>query len=131
MTGRLNVPGISYDFTAGDTVAIGDVCYLDSTGRMSPANASDESTSSTLIGISLENRTVGQSGEFLLHGVYTSAAHGFTVGNKIYVGLTNGEIVDVIYPLEGNILRVVGYVVSANELYIEPDKTWAEWGAGA
>jgi hypothetical protein len=120
--------GIVHSFPAGEAISVGEVCYLDSSGKMSKAVSTTDATCSTLIAISLENTALDATGEFLLHGVYVAGAHGLSVGSQVYVGTTAGTMEDTIPNTAGSIVRMIGYATSTTEIYLEPDKTWIELG---
>lgn len=135
MTGDLDMngkniltAGIAHNFTAGENLTAGDICYLDTAGKMSKAHATDATTCSTLIAVSLGSPLTGISGDFLLHGICTGAVHGFSTGDKIYVGLTPGAKSNSIPVTAGQIVRVIGYAINSTQIYLEPDKTWLELG---
>lgn len=133
MTGDLDLAGnnlrsanLVEPFTAGENISAGELCYLDTNGRMSLTNFTSEALCSTLIAIALEPLTTSQSGDFLLHGVYTGISHGCGLGCVLYAGPASGNISASQPATSGYIVRVIGYSISLTSIYLNPDKTWIE-----
>ena len=110
------------NLTAGETLAAGDLCYLDSSGEMTKADADAESSAKSLLGISVASLTSGKVGEFLIKGFYTTS--GLTSGEVLYLSPTAGAWAGSHPTDSGQISRVIGYAVTATQLFFDPDKTW-------
>ena len=102
----------------------GDLCYINSSGKMVQANATVVAAANTLLGIAQQGLVLDQVGGFLLKGF--RAAAGLTTGQILYVGTTAGEITGAPPTASGEVVRVVGYATTASELFFDPDKTWLE-----
>ena len=48
------------------------------------------------------------------------------VGNRVYVGETNGTFTHTIPSTSGDVVRVVGYALGTSKIYFNPDNTWIE-----
>lgn len=120
----LNDKGMVATFTAGVDISAGAVCRVNSSGQMVLADATSESTCSTLIALSISTLLSGESGKFLLRGFYNAGTFG--TGDVIYVDTTAGQITDYKPSSTGNIVRVLGYAISPTQIFFDPDKTWIE-----
>jgi hypothetical protein len=112
-------------FEASETVAAGDLCVLNSAGRMQKADASALATASSLLAIANEAISAVTTGEFLLYGSKTGYT-GMTIASVRYISATAGEQTETAPSTSGDMVRVVGYALSATELWFDPDKTWVE-----
>lgn len=104
----------------GQTVggSAGDLVYLSGASTWSQADASAESTCSSMLGINLSASIV------LVRGIYTTT--GLTAGAVYYASETSGEITTTAPSTSASIVRPIGYAISTTQLYIDPDKTWVE-----
>lgn len=115
--------GIIARFTAGDTLVAGDVCRLDSSGRMAKADALAEPLCNNLMALALDDLADAATGRFLLSGYHD--AEGYNSGDILYVAL-GGGITEVRPASSGSIVRVLGYAISPTQIFFDPDKTWIE-----
>lgn len=113
---------------AGTALAYGDLVYLASAdNKWELADADAESTAKPVLGICLQVAVAdGDATKILLEGQVTAEAvfPPFTVGDPVYVS-TYAGVVSVTAPSgTGDIVRIVGYGLSADELYFSPDPTY-------
>jgi len=122
--GNINIKdrGFVAPFTAGDSVTADQLCYLDTNGQMSLADASEQATVNTLLSLSLNSTSATDEGSYLLKGFVSLS--GYTPGAILYVSETSGEITETRPVTNGVFVRIVGYAVSAQEIFFDPDKTW-------
>lgn len=120
----INAKGFTEELTAGEAVSSGDLCYLKSDGKMWKADASAESTASTLLAIATESISADATGTFLINGSFTSSS--LTVGSIYYVSETAGAFTATAPTTSGSIVRIIGYAISATRLYFNPDNTYIE-----
>jgi hypothetical protein len=112
-------------FTAGETVVAGDICYLESDGKMWLALAEIDTTAQGLLGIATTGIAAEGSGSFQLKGKYTTS--GLTTGAEYFIDPSTGGDWTTTKPSATNeIVRLVGYALSTTVLYFDPDKTWTE-----
>lgn len=116
----------TFTTTASNTFAAGDVGFLASTGTVTLADASAESTCKNMLVVANEAISGGSSGTFVTRGYVTVTSHGFTVGSPLFVSETAGDLTTTAPSTTGTIVRVVGYAVDANTIFVDPDKTWVE-----
>lgn len=105
---------------SGQTVSgsNGDLVYLSSSNTWSQADASAESTSKGMCAIRIS------ATEVLVKGIYTTT--GLTSASEYYASETAGEITTTAPTTSASIVRVIGYALSATELFFDADKTWVE-----
>ena len=113
-----------YEFTAGESVVSGDLCYFKSDGKMWKADADAVATSKGLIVICLDTISADADGTFLLKGEYTTT--GLTAGDELYISTTEGEWQNSPPSVSVDIVRIIGYSLSTTVLYFNPDKTYFE-----
>lgn len=125
-----DVSAIFEDGTAGTALVFGDLVYLavaDSKWELTDADA--EATAFGKLGICFQAAAEDAATVILLQGnVRADAAFPtLTIGAPVYVGLTAGNIVtDVSGYTTGDIVRIIGYGNTANELFFYPDNTYVE-----
>lgn len=116
---------------AGTTLAFGDLVYLavaDSRWELTDADA--EATAGPVkIGICvLAANSDGDPTTILLWGKVRADAvfPALTVGAPLYIGLTPGDIVTTAPSVTPDIVRIIGYGNTADELFFCPDNTYVE-----
>ena len=104
--------------TAGETLAAGDLIYLDSTPEAFKADANSDAKAA--VGFVLAGITAASSGTAYFGSGIISGLSGLTPGAKYYLSTTAGTI-DTAKPNgTGDIIQQVGVALSATELYFEP-----------
>lgn len=115
--------GITVTGTGGATIAFGDLLYLDSaTSRWKLTDADAASTSDRMLGMAVTSSTDGTAVTLLLQGIIRADAKfpTLTIGSAVYVGETAGEIQVAIPTGADNVIRRVGYALTADEIYFNP-----------
>ena len=120
--------GTTIAATAGATLAVGDTCYLASSGKWVLNDGILDGTDTGFnkkLGICVLASTDTNPTEILLDGVIASAAFpAFTVGSPVYLSDTAGDLV-VAQPSTTNFaIRIVGYAVSATVLHFQPSQDY-------
>lgn len=118
--------GITVVATAGYTQAFGDLNYLavaDSRWELTDADASATS-GPVMLGMVVSPGTDGTACTILLQGIIRADAKfpALTVGAPVYVGETAGAIQVAIPTGADNIIRVVGFALTADEIYFNPSQ---------
>lgn len=123
--------GTTITATAGYTQAFGDLVYLDPTdSRWEAADANSASGADGdargILGMVVVAGTDGNACTILLNGVIRADAKfpTFTVNNPIYVSETAGSVTQTVPTTSGVVERLVGYALTADEMYFCPDNTW-------
>ena len=114
---------------AGYSSAIGDLVYFDPTaGEWLQADADAEaSAGGVLLGIALEAKTDGQAMNVALPGsIVRDDTWNWTVGQELFVSTTAGAITGTAPSGTGDIVRVVGYALTADVIYFNPSGAWVE-----
>ena len=116
---------IAYDFTAGEDVSLGNICYLKSDGLMWKADASAESTSKGLLALATRTIFTGDLGKFLLYGKINLITTG-SLGSVYYLNTTAGGMTATPPSGSGQIVRVVCYGLGSTSHFSLPDVTWVK-----
>jgi hypothetical protein len=112
---------------AGTTVAIGELCYLNASGQWALADADAEATAAGMLAISLEAQTVNNAMKVALPGSFVrDDTWAWTTGNVLYVSTTAGDLTATAPSATGDVVRVVGYAISADVVYFFPSGAWVE-----
>lgn len=119
--------GLTRTGTAGATLAFGDLVYLDPTDskwELADANiaAGSDGDARGILGICVAAANENAATTILLWGTVRAdtAFPSFTINAPVYVSETAGDVV-VTQPTTGDVvIRVVGYGLTADELYFCP-----------
>ena len=119
--------GITRTGTAGATLAFGDLCYLavaDSRWELTDADAAATAGGVMLGMCVLAAAADGSATRMLLLGNIQAASKfpALTIGAPVYVGETAGAIQVAIPTGADNVIRVVGFALTADELYFNPSQ---------
>ena len=121
--------GITTTGTAGATIAVGDVCYLNVTaGKWLLNDGILDGTDlgfSKQLGICILASTDTNPTEMLLYGKVRSAAFpAFTVGAAVYLSDTAGDLI-VAQPSTINFaIRICGYAITAEDMLFQPSSDY-------
>ncbi len=110
-------------FVSGYTSsAIGDLVYLDSSGKWQKTDADSTTTAYGLLGIALAVAATDAALLVALPGaiVYATAFPTLTIGATYYISETAGAISASIPTGADNVIRVVGFGVHADKLFFLP-----------
>lgn len=118
--------GICITGTAGAALAFGDLIYLavaDSRWELADADAA-ATAGGILIGMCVLAAADGNATKILLVGQIRADAKfpALTVGAAVYAGETAGAIQVAIPTGADNIIRVVGFALTADEIYLNPSQ---------
>jgi len=118
--------GITITATAGYTQAFGDLVYLAvADSRWELADADALATAGTvMLAMVVVAGTDGNPCTLLLQGQIRADAKfpALTVGAPVYVGETAGAIQTTIPTGADNVIRVVGFALTADEIYFNPSQ---------
>ena len=122
--------GFTCDGVLGDTLAFGDLVYLNTTDqRWELTDANVEATSGNVrLAIVLASGVNGNTRLLLLCGFIRENDWNFTsYGQALFVSTTAGDMSQTAPSTTGDIVRVVGYAgTTADEIYFSPDNFWLE-----
>jgi hypothetical protein len=107
---------------AGESLVLGDLVYLKSDGKWWKAKADAADTSSGLIGIALESKSAGEAIRVALPGsVVYNSGWSWTIGCILYISAVTGGLITETQPsATTNIIRVVGFPISATSIFLMP-----------
>ena len=115
--------GITVTGVAGYSQAFGDLNYLAvADSRWELADADAATTADRMLAMVVVAGTDGNACTLLLQGIIRADAKfpALTVGAPVYVGETAGEVQVAIPTGVDNVIRRVGYALTADELYFNP-----------
>ena len=109
-------------FGSGASTA-GNCYYWGSTGWV----LTDADTAADSRGLlALATSSVDFSRGMLIRGFYKDTTWSWTQGNVLYLGTTAGKLTQTQPTGTGDIVRVVGYALSSDEIFFDPSKDWIE-----
>ena len=116
--------GMIFSFTAGATLAIGDVVYMHTDGEVAKADA-DAVTSMPAIGICVSSGSDGNAVDVMVQGVMhdTSAFPTFTIGNDLFVSTTAGAVAATAPSGSGDTVQKIGVAIHADKAYFNFNTT--------
>lgn len=116
--------------TGGDTIAFGDLVTLDKDdSRWEKVDISVAAAATGdargIIGIAATSSTDGAAITVLLNGIIRADANfpALTIGAAVYAS-TTGDIVVTQPTTTDHVIRIVGYALTADEIYFCPDNDW-------
>ena len=116
--------GIVFSFIAGATLAIGDVVYMGTGGKVLKADA-NQVTTMPAIGICVSAGSDTNAVDVLVQGIMhdTSAFDTFTVGADIFVSGTTGAVTATAPSGSGDTVQKIGVALHADMIYFNFNTT--------
>jgi hypothetical protein len=118
--------GIIETQTAGENLALGDVCYFKNDGKYWRCDADAEATSKGKLAMATAAITAGDPGVFLLQGYFRDDTWAWTIGAEEYISVTPGNPTATVPTGDADIKRIVGHAQSADILYFNPSQAYTE-----
>ena len=122
--------GLTITGTAGATVAFGDLITLDkddSRWELVDISAAAAATGDArgILGMAVSAGNDGDAITILLHGIIRADANfpALTIGAAVYAS-TTGDIVVTQPSTKDYVIRIVGYALTADEIYFNPENDW-------
>lgn len=113
-------------FNAGETVTVMDLVYMHSDGEWHLTDADAAATAQGMLAISLESKTDGQAMKVALPNSFVrDDTWNWTVGATLYVGLTAGQITATAPSATDDVVRIVGWAVTADVIWFGPSSDYA------
>jgi hypothetical protein len=110
---------------AGYSSTIMDLVYLNANGKWLEADADATGTSINLLGIALEAKTDTQAMNVALSGSFVrDDSWNWTIGVPLYVSGTLGAITNTKPSGSGDVVRTVGYAVTADIIFFAPSSDY-------
>lgn len=110
--------GTTMTLTAGESISTGDLVAINVSGQAIKASAGAATKTGPAIGYATSSVTASQSLVVVTDGFIYKASHGLTVSSVVYVGTTAGASVHTAPSGSGDLVQVVGIVVSANAILV-------------
>jgi len=107
-----------------NTIGIGGLLHLESDGNFGDADADAEATCSSMLVMAMESGTGVK--KVLTRGFMRQDSWNWTVGAPLYADTDAGDITETAPSGSGEIVRVIGYAMSADIIFFDPDKTFIE-----
>lgn len=120
--------GISANLTANENQAFGDVCFMNSSGKMQLADADAIATASAIgmcLGTVLANGTVA----YLLLGIARNDAWNWNPGSFVYLsttGTTGNTITQTAPSGTDDVIQILGIALTADNIFFNPEITQIE-----
>ena len=114
--------GIIFSFTAGATLAVGDVVYIGTGGKVFQAQADSTSTMPAL-GICTSTGVNNGSVDVMVQGLMKLTGWSFTVGADIFISGTAGDITATAPSASGDTVQKVGVAVASDTVYFNFNTT--------
>lgn len=112
-------------FAAGASITIMDLVYLGSASKWLKADATTSATSAGTLAISLQSKTDTQLMKVAMPGTYVrNDTWNWTPGQMLYVSTTAGAITATQPSATDQVIRVIGWAVTADVIYFEPSEDW-------
>ena len=118
----INGGGFKATFVAAEDIAIGEACYMNAAGQIALADASTAATAKTMVVMALSAVSLGGTGQFLLWGYHYLP--GVVSGDVIYLSITPGVVSNIPPTGSAEVVRVIGYATTTDQIFLSPDKTW-------
>jgi len=122
--------GITVTGVAGATVAFGDLITLDKDdSRWEKVDISVAAAATGdargILGMCVLAANDGDATKILLHGIIRADANfpALTIGAAVYAS-TTGDIVVAQPTTVDHVIRIVGYALTADEIYLNPENDW-------
>ena len=115
--------GMTTTFTAATNVVFGDVCYIDSAGKMEIGDA-DAIASSSCIGMAIATISADASGNFLLVGIACDTDWDWTVGGIVYLtvtGTSTNTLSQTAPTATDDVVQIMGVATHADRMYFKPE----------
>lgn len=119
------VGNVTQTFNAGETITVMDMVFLSSAGTWRLSNASTSTSSTGMLAISLANGTAGNPMKVALPNSFVrDDTWNWTPGATLYVSTVNGAVTSTPPSATDQVLRIVGYAVTADVLYLNPSNDY-------
>lgn len=122
--------GFDATMVAGENLVFGQLVYYKSDTKFWKADADAEATTKGLLAVAADTISADASGKFILPGSFIrDDTWNWTIGGLIYVSCdptTTGGFTQTAPSASADCVRIVGYAVTADVMWFEPDGTWVE-----
>lgn len=117
--------GIKTSLTAAESLAFGNVTYVNSSGKMAKGDA-DAIATSSVIAMALGSISADAAGSFLLFGFVRNDAWNWTVGGLIYLSTTAGDLTQTAPSGTDDVVQILGVATHADRMFFNPQLVQVE-----
>jgi hypothetical protein len=117
--------GIIAPMSCGETLVIGNLCYIKSDGKMWKTDA-DAVATMPGIAIALAGGAANASVSFLFYGFFRDDSYAWTVGADIYASGTAGALTATAPSGSGDIVQIVASATHADRIFFNPSLVTVE-----
>lgn len=114
--------GVIFSFTAGATLAVGDVVYLGTGGKVLLADA-DADTTMPALGICTSASTDTNPVDVMIQGIMKLTGWSFTAGDNIFVSTTAGDVTSTAPSGTGDTVQKIGVATASDAVYFNFNTT--------
>jgi hypothetical protein len=119
---KTTIPTSTINITANEDQAIGDVCFINSSGLMQIAKSDTITHTNAVLFIASKANSVGTVGQYLASGFITNNSWSWSIGgsNNVYLSLigTIGNTITQTAPsLVGNVIQIIGIATATNTIW--------------
>jgi hypothetical protein len=104
------------------TLTTGQLYFYSSSGTWSLSNANSTGSSTRMLGIAIGSSPTTNG--LLIRGYAVSSSYNYGTGSIVYMATGSGTMTATPPSSSNHVVRVMGYQISANTMYFDPDKTW-------
>ena len=104
------------------TLTTGQLYFYSSSGTWSLSNANSTGSSTGMLGIAIGSSPTTNG--LLIRGYAVSSSYNYGTGSIVYMATGSGTMTATSPSSSNHVVRVMGYQISANTMYFDPDKTW-------
>lgn len=117
--------GLIASMTCGETITLGNLCYIKSDGLMWKTDA-DAAATMPGVAIALGTQSAGSATNFLFYGFFRDDSYAWTVGSLLYASGTAGAITATAPSGTTDIVQVVAVATHADRIFFNPSLVTAE-----
>ena len=111
--------GLIASMTCGETITLGNLCYIKSDGLMWKTDA-DAAATMPGVAIALGTQSAGSATNFLFYGFFRDDSYAWTVGSLLYASGTAGAITATAPSGTTDIIQAVAIATHADRIFFNP-----------
>lgn len=127
LSGDETYAGIVTSGVASETLAFGDLAMYNNDSKWIKADKSEETKVDGQIGVVVVSGATDESISLLLMGYARDNDWSYVTASSVYVG-TSGVMSQTLPTTSGDFVRTVGYAISPNIIFFNPDNNIIELG---
>ena len=116
----------AFTATAANSFTVGEVGFISTAATITKTDASAEATAINMVVMATATIAGEAEGVFTMSGLTTVTTHGYTIGAPLFLSETAGEITTTAPTTSEAIVRIIGYAIDANTIYLRDDSTYVE-----